>query len=500
MLVGPARLGIVVFSAGAATLATEIAASRLLAPYFGSSTVVWANIIGFILIYLSVGYWLGGRVADRHPEPRLLGRLILVAAAAIAATPFVARPILDQALYGLDAVSAGVVVGSFFAALALFAIPVTLLGMVSPFGVRLALTDVSQAGTVAGRLYALSTAGSILGTFLSALVFIPLIGTQRTMISSAALLGLSAALLLGRRWQLATAVGAALLFVPPGATKASAGLLDEAESAYQYVQIVERSDSSRALELNEGVAVHSVWRRDTVLTGGYWDGFLVLPALLDRPVRSVLVLGNAGGTMARAYGRFYPRAEIDGVELDPVVTKLSRRWLGLGDNPRLHVITNDARPYLALTDRRYDLIVVDVYRQPYIPFYLATREFFRLVRDHLRPGGIVALNVARVPGDDRLGDAISSTLAAEFPRVWRWPLLRFNEMVLASDRPLTLGRLAPALRPLRSLFLRELAPAGETERPLTDDRAPVEWLTDRMLVEYIAHGGELEDDWLPTKP
>jgi hypothetical protein len=188
------------------------------------------------------------------------------------------------------------------------------------------------------------------------------------------------------------------------------------------------------------------------------------------------------------------------VELDPVVTELSRRWLGLGDNPRLHVITNDARPYLALTDRRYDLMVVDVYRQPYIPFYLATREFFRLVRDHLRPGGIVALNVARVPGDDRLGDAISSTLAAEFPRVWRWPLLRFNEMVLASDRPLTLGRLAPALRPLRSLFLRELAPAGETERPLTDDRAPVESLTDRMLVEYIAHGGELEDDWLPTKP
>ncbi len=500
MLVGPARLGIVVFSAGAATLATEIAASRLLAPYFGSSTVVWANIIGFILVYLAVGYWLGGRVADRRPEPRLLGQLILVAAAAIAATPFVARPILDQALHGLDAVSAGAVVGSFFGALALFAVPVTLLGMVSPFAVRLALTDVSQAGTVAGRLYALSTVGSIVGTFLSALVAIPLIGTQRTMIASAALLALSAALLLGRRWQVATAVGAALLFVPPGATKASTGLLDEAESAYQYVQIVERPDGSRALELNEGVAVHSVWRRDTVLTGGYWDGFLVLPALVDRPVRRVLVLGNAGGTMARAYGRFYPRAEIDGVEIDPVVTRLSRRWLGLGDNPRLHVITEDARPYLELTDRRYDLIVIDTYRQPYIPFYLATREFFDLVRDGLVRGGGVALTVARVPGDDRLGDAISSTLAAEFPHVWRWPLLRFNEIVMGSDRQLSLRPLAPRLRVLGELYRQEVRPARETQRPMTDDRAPVEWLTDSMLVDYISRGGELEEDSLPTKP
>ena len=148
--VGRTRLGVVVFTAGAATLATEIAASRLLAPYFGSSTIVWANIIGLILLYLSIGYWLGGKVADRHPEPRLLGGIILVAALAVAVTPFIARPILDVALQGLDAVSVGAVVGSFFAALALFAVPITLLGAVAPFAIRLALVDVSQAGAVAG--------------------------------------------------------------------------------------------------------------------------------------------------------------------------------------------------------------------------------------------------------------------------------------------------------------------------------------------------------------
>lgn len=171
------RLGIVVFLAGAGSLAVEIGASRLLAPYFGSSTIVWANVIGLILVYLALGYWLGGKLADRHPSPRLLGRILLLAACFVAATPFAARPLLELALHGFDALSVGAVAGSFVSALALFAIPVTLLGTVSPFAVRLAVTDVATAGATAGRLYALSTAGSIVGTFASAIVAIPLVGT-----------------------------------------------------------------------------------------------------------------------------------------------------------------------------------------------------------------------------------------------------------------------------------------------------------------------------------
>jgi len=505
--VGRVRLGTVVFAGGVGTLATEIAASRLLAPYFGSSTIVWANIIGLILLYLSVGYWLGGKVADRRPHARLLGSLILVAAVAIAVTPFVVRPILDVALRGLDAVSVGAVVGSFFAALALFAIPVTLLGAVAPFAIRLALEDVGEAGTVAGRLYALSTVGSIVGTFLSAIVTIPLLGTQRTMLASAALLVLAAALLLGARWQLLTLLVAGLLFVPAGKIKASPGLLFETESPYQYVQIVERSDGSRALRLNEGVAVHSVWRRDTVLTGGEWDMFLVVPALLDRPVERMLVIGNAGGTIARAYGEMYPAVEIDGIEIDPEVSEAARRYLGLGDNPNLTVITADGRPYLELTDERYDVIVVDAYRQPYIPFYLATREFFQAVRDHLEPGGVVALNVAVVPGDERLPRAVGSTVLAAFPQAWRWKALRFNELVLGLDRPAARGQLARRVKdapadvaPLVPLFRAGLEPVRQTDGPLTDDRAPVEWLTDRMIIEHVAAGGELDEDLLPTAP
>jgi spermidine synthase len=501
------RLSVVVFAAGAGTLATEIAASRLLAPYFGSSTIVWANIIGLILLYLSIGYWLGGKVADHRPEPRVLGGMILIGALAIAVTPFIARPILDLALRGLDAVSVGAVVGSFFAALALFAVPVTLLGAVSPFAIRLALDSVEEAGSVAGRLYAISTVGSIVGTFVSAIVTIPLIGTQRTMLGSAVLLVLAAALLLGSRWQLLTVFVAGLLFVPAGAIKASPGLLYESESAYQYIQIVERSDGSRALKLNEGVAVHSVWHRDSVLTGGVWDTFLLVPPLLDRPVERMLVIGNAGGTVARAYGQLYPEVEIDGVEIDPEVSEAARRYMGLGDNPRLDVVTADGRPYLELTDNRYDIIVVDAYHQPYIPFYLATREFFEAVREHLRPGGVAALNVASVPDDERLSQAVGSTLLAAFPQAWRWRPLRFNELMLGFDQPVGREELlaraenAPAeVDALVPLFRSGLASVHQTERPFTDDRAPVEWVTDQMIVEYIAEGGSLDEDYLPTRP
>jgi spermidine synthase len=501
------RLGVVVFTAGAGTLATEISASRLLAPYFGSSTIVWANIIGLILVYLSVGYWIGGKVADRRPEARLLGRIVLLAALMIAALPFVARPILDLAVRGFDSVDVGAVVGSFFAALLLFALPVTLLGAVSPFAIRLALDDVGEAGAVAGRLYALSTIGSILGTFLSAIVTIPLVGTQRTMLGAAALLVLGAALVLGSRWQLLTLGMAALLFVPAATIKATAGLLYEKESAYQYIQVVERPDGSRVLRLNEGVVNHSVWRADTVLTGGEWDMFLVLPPLLDHPPKRMLVIGNAGGTTARAYGELYPGVEIDGVEIDREVTEAGRRFLGLGDNPRLHVFTADGRPFLAHSDTRYDIVAIDAYHQPYVPFYLATKEFFQLVREHLAPGGVVAANVASVPGDERLSDALGATMLSDFPSVWRWRALEFNQLVLAFPRPVTRAELdrrvaaiSPAAASLIPAFRGRLSPMSQTRAPLTDDRAPVEWLTDRMVLGYVAHGGELEQDLLPTAP
>ncbi len=283
----PRALMPLVFLAGIGAMATEICASRLLAPFYGSSTVVWANIIGLILAALAVGYWLGGRLADARPSARLLGFIVLAAAVLIAALPFVARPFLDLSVGGLERLSAGAVVGSFAASLLLFAPPVVLLGMVTPFAIRLAVTDVDAAGVVAGRVFALSTAGSLLGTFIPALITIPLIGTQRTLLGAAAIVALAAATMLGRRWLVAPAVLALLLAVPPGLVKPEAGVLYEGESRYQFIEVVQQGSGAgavRYLYLNEGYAVHSEWRPGTVLTGGEWDMFLTLPALLAHPV------------------------------------------------------------------------------------------------------------------------------------------------------------------------------------------------------------------------
>jgi spermidine synthase len=491
----------VVFAAGVGSLATEIAASRMLAPYFGNSTIVWANVIGLTLASLSVGYWLGGRLADRRPTPRALGAVVTGAACLVAATPFLARPLLDLSVEGLDRVSAGAAIGSFFGVLVLFVPPVILLGMVAPFAIRLAIEEVASAGTVAGRLYAVSTVGSLLGTFLSALVLIPAIGTQRTLLVSAALIGLGGALLLGRRWLLVGAAIAVLVLLPPGAVKPQPGVLFEDESRYQFIQVVEE-DGVRRLYLDEGLATHSVWRADEVLTGGVWDTYLAVPNLLGRPPRRVAMLGNAAGTAARAYARYYPQARIDGVELDPAVSDVGRRYFEMEEIPRLEVHDMDARSFLRQTDERYDVIIVDAYRPPYVPFYLATEEFFELVRERLTPAGVVALNVATTPEDHTLAEEIGGTLASVLPRAFAWQALRFNQIVIGqngapvdgvSAAPRDVGVLVDHLRANR----RPVAPSDD---PWTDDRAPVEWITDRMIVEFAAEGGRFEEEPLPTAP
>ena len=501
-----------VFLAGTGSMATEICASRLLAPFFGSSTVVWANIIGLILAALALGYWLGGRLADRRPSARLLGFIVLGAAALIAALPFVARPFLDSSIGGLASLSVGAVVGSFFASLALFAPPVVLLGMVTPFAVRLAVTDVAAAGVVAGRVFALSTAGSLLGTFVPALVTIPLVGTQRTLLGAATVVALAAALLLGRRWLLAAVAVALLLALPPGLVKPEPGVIYEGESRYQFIEVVQQGSGAhevRYLYLNEGYAVHSEWRPDTVFTGGEWDMFLTLPALLGHPAHRVVMLGDAAGTTARAFDALYPTVAYDGVELDPQVTAVARRYFGMAGLRNLTVTTADARPYLQATHRRYDLIMVDAYRQPYVPFYLATQQFFALCRKRLAPGGIVALNVSTVPGDARLVDGIAGTLATEFPQVVVWPALHFNDLVIGLSSPaplldlrrrLTAAGVPAPVRPLTRLLAAQMVPHGPSADPWTDDRAPIEWITDAMIVDYAARGRQIPEHSLPTAP
>jgi predicted membrane-bound spermidine synthase len=494
------RLPVLVFVVGTGSLGAEIAAVRLLAPYFGASTIVWANTIGVVLVALSVGYWVGGRLADRHPHMRGLCLLALSAAVLLALVPFAAGPLLHLGVNALDDISAGAFLGSLLAVLVLVAVPVLLLGAVSPYAVRLAVSTVEEAGTVAGRLYALSTAGSLVGTLLSALVLIPLVGTRRTFlvfalaISVCAVAGLRPA----RRFALAPAAIAALIALPVGTLKAQSHtgrVIHEAETQYQYARVVQASDGTRYLELNEGQAEHSVYHPNTVLTDDYWDGMLVLPFTgASRPPRRMAILGNAAGTTSRAYGHFFPRTRIDGVEIDPELTRIGRRWFGM-HNPRLRVHNEDARPFLRRTKARYDVIVVDAYRQPYIPFYLTTREFFRLVRSRLAPGGVMIVNIGH-PGDSaRLEKVLTASARPALPYELRDPIEPTNTLLVAGRGPISAARLAAAvprlpagLRPTANAALGRIAPPLRGGAVYTDDKAPVEWLIDKSIVDHAAGG------------
>jgi spermidine synthase len=483
---------------GAASLGAEIAAARLLAPWFGASTIVWANTIATVLVALSAGYWAGGRLADRDPTLRGLCRVVLVAAGLMAAVPFVAEPFLRVSVDALATVKAGAFVGSLLAVLVLIAAPVLVLGCVAPYAVRLSVAAVDEAGRVAGRLYAISTMGSLAGVFLSALVLIPLAGTRRTFLAFALALALAAALgLRARVGALAPALVAVLIALPTGTVKATPDgrVLWEAETAYQYARVVQAPDGERRLELNEGQAVHSVFRPGQWLTGNYWDEPLVLPfAARAAAPRSIAILGSAAGTVARAYGHFLPATRIDAVEIDPRLTEVGRRLFDL-HAPRLYVHAADARPWLRATNRRFDVIYVDAYRQPYIPFYLATREFFALVRDRLNPGGMVLVNVGHPEHSRRLEQVLSATMHAVFSDVVRDPAQAVNTQLAAADVPLrastlraAAAQLPAALRPVARATAARLAPALPGGRVYTDDVAPVEWLIDASIVQVAADG------------
>jgi spermidine synthase len=491
------HLRILVFVVGAASLGTEIAAARLLAPYFGASTIVWANTIATVLLALSVGYWLGGRIADRHPSLDGLCRLVLAAGLILAVIPFVARPFLDRAVQALDSISAGAAVGSLLAVSVLVAAPLLLLGAVSPYAVRLAMRSVEESGTVSGRLYALSTAGSLIGTFLAALVLVPFAGTHRTFLAFALALALVAALGMSRWALLAPLTIIGLLVLPPGPIRSDTidgRVIYETETPYQYARVVEDVQGARRLELNEGLAVHSIYRPGQYLTGNYWDDFLVAPlAALGHPPARLAILGNAGGTTARAYGYFLPATEIDAVELDGRLSDIGRRFFDMRA-PHLHLITADARPFLGTARARYEAIFVDAYRQPYVPFYLATREFFGVARSRLTPGGALVINVGHPEGSRTLERALSTTLHAVFPSVWRDPVSPTNTVLVAgrdvSATRLTYARstLPVTLAPLANATASRLAPAAAGGTLLTDDRAPVEWMIDRSIIQYAAHG------------
>ena len=491
------------FTGGLASLGIEFAAARLLAPFFGQSLFIWGTLIGLILIYLTIGYYAGGRLADRRPDARLLFQLTAAAALLTGAIPIASRPILSLAQTGFAQVSVGLVLGSLISVIVLFAAPVILLGMVSPFVIRLRIRQLETAGNAAGAVYALSTLGSILGTFLPVFWLIPTYGTRPTIFVLAFLLGaISTAGLYepGRRrlYLLIPAVIAALALLSGGAIRAAAygTRVYETESAYNYIQVI-RTGSETQLLLDEGSAVHSIYDPTTLYTHGYWDDVLLAPYFGSGRVPSrVALVGLAGGTVARQFTAIDGPIPIDGVEIDPKIVEVGRRYFDMTE-PNLHVTVADGRYWMATQAGRYDVILVDAYRQPYIPFYLTTREFFESAKAHMAPDGVLAINVGRTSTDTSLVDALSGTLNAVFTNVFVIESNRrfTNSVIYATSSPATVDQFIaraqaetnPKLQPivaeaLQTGDVRQVRPNGIV---FTDDLAPVERLIDDIILSYI---------------
>lgn len=509
-------LMLLVFTSGCSVMAVEMTGLRLLAPYFGTSLLVTTALIGTMMGFLSLGYWLGGRMADRKPTLAALCRTTGVAATLVLAVPFIAQPILKAASAVLrplvqgEALAEPVVaivslVGGLLGTILLLAAPVTLMGMVSPWSVRLAVNDVQAAGAATGRLYALSTFGSIVGSFLPALVLVPLLGVRNTFIAvGATFLAVSAAGFLSGAKAVAPPVAALLLMlVPASSVRPMPGLLHEEESLYHFIQVVEEpyGDCPDALHLylNEGVGVHSVkCPREGQEIRGVWTYMAATPLWMDRPesLEDVLIVGLAGGTIARQMLDAFPAARIDGVEIDGAVVEAGKRWFD-DDDPRVNPIVMDGRIFLQMTDRRYDLVMMDAYRQPYIPFHLVTVEFFQQVRAHMKDDAVLAVNVASVRGVSRdLAAMIYRTMKEVFPTVLLLQATQSNDVLIATTMPKDMflgavnGEALPdgsALdRVKRRLRGKVKGPVEgwETARVLTDDQAPVEMAWDMMAIDY----------------
>lgn len=493
-----------------ASLAVEFGASRLLAPYFGTSLYVWGVLIGLELVYLSIGYVVGGRLADRFPRPDLLYQLVAWAGLWIGLIPLVSYPILIASQQGFKTLDAGLVAGTLAAVVLLFAAPVILLGCVSPFAIRLLLTDVARGGNTAGAVYALSTAGSILGTFIPVFWLIPSYGTRPTLIGFA--LSLLVPSVIGlwpiRRLRWYAAFAAAVLLagalLPPHIKPPAEGrVIYEKESPYQYIQVAQVGNRTELI-LNEGQAIHSIYDPSSLVTGGPWDYVMLAPAFQPTqpapPVpRRVLILGLAGGTSARqvraAYG---PSVDITGVEIDPDIADVAGRYFHLGETGT-HVEVQDARYWLAARPASdlYDVIVMDAYRQPYIPFHLTTREFFDQVRSHLRPGGVAVVNAGRTRTDYRLVDALASTMAASYRDVFLVDVPAYtNTMVYGTTEKTSLEDVRSNLGRGNGALFDEVAASAVGEGNLrrstyagqvfTDDLAPVERIIDEIILGFIA--------------
>ncbi len=484
-----------VFCTGAAVMAVEFSAQRLLEPFFGNSEIVWATLIGIILLALSTGYALGGRIADKWPTPNGIALLSLGAGVFVALLPMLSNPMLTSVSGGLLDTPAGLVIASLLGTAVLFVPPVVALGAVSPYAVRLLVQNKETAGRKTGSLYFWSTFGSLAGTFLPTLYTIPTYGVRTTIWISATLLMLLGLGTLGKPVLLVAGLFPfAVSQASPPLLKPVNGLITEVETPYQFAEVYKLNSSETALSVNDSAGIQSIYTPNR-LTGFYYDAYLTLPFMFPKAQQvNTLLIGMAAGTIPTMYSRdvepYRASVPITGVEIDPRLVQLGTKYFHL-QTSYANVINADGRVYVRTTSSKFNLMIVDAYSQEiYIPFYLTTREFFQECLSHLDSNGILAMNVNTTSPNAPLLKAIERTLGTVFAHIYLAKAPgAYNELLIASKMPVSL----PAKNALPTFLdgvRASLASTWVTPNPgkgiiLTDNHAPVQQMTNAMIFNKL---------------
>ena len=484
------------FFSGMAVMAVELGASRLLAPYFSSSQIVWTIIIGTIMIAMALGNVWGGRTADRYREPDRLYRRLLIAAVWIAAIPFAGKYVI-VAITGVLVITIStnlLIWASFLACMILFVFPLFLLGTVTPSLVKFATDSLENNGQIVGTLGAFNTIGSIIGTFLPTFVTIPAVGTAVTfLLFSGIVLVIGLIYFISCRRKLKAVLISIVLFVLCsifGSTGSFAfweeDLAYEGESVYNYLQVKE-TDSSTILATNVLFGVQSIKMKNETLTGMYYDYALaanVMADLSEKEDASILVLGMGTGTFAQLSQDYFDGVEVEGVEIDEAITELAYEYFDLSED--IEVTTYDGRAFLQATDETYDVIMVDAYQDITIPFQMSSVEFFTLVQEHLNEDGVMVVNMNMHSDEEaNINAYLADTIASVFDTVYTADVDgSTNRELYASDNAdmvTDFRENCTSISEIELLKMMAEVDVNLTEYEagsliLTDDKAPVELL------------------------
>ena len=491
------------FFSGMSVMAVELGASRLLAPYFSSSQIVWTIIIGTIMIAMALGNIYGGKSADKNPDPDKLYGRILIAGVWIAAIPFIGKIAIAgiSALLVVTVNTNFLIWAAFITCMVVFVYPLFLLGTVTPSLVKYTVDSLDDSGKTVGTLGAFNTIGSIIGTFVPTFISIPAVGTAVTfLIFAAILLILGIVYFISSKRGVVKTVSAAVMFAVCCVFSPSMGfafwekdLAYEGESVYNYLQVKD-NERRTALSTNVLFGVQSVYMKSGGLTGMYYDYAMAAPVMSDMGESAdILILGMGTGTYAKQCMEYFDGVTAEGVEIDEKITELAHEYFELPSE--VNVTTYDGRAFLNVCEKKYDVIMVDAYQDITIPFQMSSREFFAQVRAHLKEGGVMVVNMnMRSKDNDGINIRLADTIASEFSEIYTVDVSgSTNRELFASNDPRMIERFREKsaaieneeLRLLMNKIDNELSEYEAGNLVLTDDKAPVEILGMSVIDDLI---------------